>query len=113
MYPKLHSLPTNQKIDLIREKRYLHEYTADRDWMIRSIVASIKNKKTLDMLVNDEAWQVRVEIARHGYALDKLVNDEAWQVRFEVAALGYNSEIFEDDESWQVRDITSHLNEIG
>lgn len=35
----------------------------------------------LDILINDEEWMVRLEVARQGYGLDILVNDEDPHVR--------------------------------
>ena len=43
----------------------------------------------LDVLVNDEDEDVRLEVARQGYGLDKLVNDKGWSVRREVVKHGY------------------------
>ena len=39
----------------------------------------------IDVLVDDKNSNVRLEIAKQGYALDKLADDENWEVRLAVA----------------------------
>ena len=57
----------------------------------------------LDVLVNDEDEDVRLEVARQGYSLDKFVNDKDLSVRLEVARQGYGLDKLVNDKGWSVR----------
>ena len=77
------------KIKLIREisKEEITKYIEDN----------------LDVLVNDEDEDVRLEVARQGYGLDKFVNDKDLSVRLEVARQGYGLDKLVNDKASIVR----------
>ena len=60
-------------------------------------------QRSLDILVNDKDYAVRVAVAEKGYGLDKLVNDRYWQVREAVARQGYGLDQLINDTSIAVR----------
>ena len=57
----------------------------------------------MNELVDDPAWQVRLALARKGFAIDKLVNDENQFVRYDIAAKGYALDKLINDPSEEVR----------
>ena len=73
----------------------------DEDYEVRCKVA--KQGYGLDILVNDKNWRVRCEVVRQGYGLDILVNDESRGVRCEVVRQGYGLDILVNDKDWGVR----------
>ena len=106
------------KIKLVREiseeeiNKYIEDnlniLVNDEDTDVRIQVA--KQGYGLDILVNDEYEDVRLEVARHGYGLDKLINDEDEDVRCEVAKQGYGLDILINDEDKYVRlEVTRQL----
>ena len=100
------------KIKLIREitKEEITKYIEDNldilvndeHWNVRREVA--RQGYGLDKLVNDKDCDVRKEVAKHGYCLDKLVNDEDCDVRLEVARQGYCLDILVNDWHCYVRE---------
>ena len=74
-----------------------------------------KEGKYLDLLINDEKWQVRFETTKQAYKfnrvdfLEKLINDKDWHVRKEVVKQAYKFnrvdfiEQLVDDNDWHVR----------
>jgi len=64
----------------------------------------IKEKLCLEILINDEAWQVRYVVAKHGFGLNILVNDEDYRVRYQVVRQGYGLDKLINDEHWCVRE---------
>ena len=99
------------KIQLIREisKEEITKYIEDNldilvndeHWNVRREVAI--QGYCLDKLINDKHWYVRCEVAKQGYGLDKLVNDKVWIVRREVAKHGYGLDILVNDDEEDVR----------
>ena len=53
---KLYELSNDEKIELIRQNKYL------------------------DIFVKDTNWIIRKEVARHGYGLNILINDSNWAI---------------------------------
>ena len=85
---------------------HIKEYIENNDitneeWEIRCEVA--KHGFCLDILVNDKDWDIRWEVAKQGYGLDILVNDKDWDVRCEVARQGYGLDKLINDEDYDVR----------
>ena len=91
------------KGDIIKDDT---KYVCSEIKLIRKLTEKEINKyieDNLDILVNDEYWTVRREVARQGYGLDILVNDEYWIVRREVAKQRYRLDILVNDKDPDVR----------
>ena len=73
----------------------------DEDWRVRLAVA--EQGHGLEKLVDDEYWLVRRVVAGQGHGLEKLVEDKDWLVRLAVAEQGHGLEKLVDDEDWGVR----------
>lgn len=92
---------------------------------VRIVLARYGCDSALEILKDDDEWQVcrevarrgyaleemksarqitiRREVVRHGYALDELKRDGSVSVRVEVARQGYALDELKDDPSWWVR----------
>lgn len=68
--------------------------------------------KCLDILIKDEDWFVRQEVAYQGYGLDILINDENYVVRKQVAKQGYGLDILINDENWFVKKLVEKILKI-
>ena len=110
-YDHYDTVHCTNKIKLIREisKEEITKYIEDNldilvndeDWYVRLEIARLRY--SLDKLVNDEEYEVRREVAKQGYGLDILVNDKDWYVREEVAKQGYGLDKLVNDKDWEVR----------
>lgn len=76
-------------------------YSQEVDDRIRA--AREGGKDILSVLINDDNWLVREEIAFRGYGLEKLVDDPNENVRVRVANNGYGLHKLVNDEHWFVR----------
>ena len=47
--------------------------------------------------ITNEEWEIRCEVAKHGFCLDILINDKDWDVRWEIAKQGYGLDILVND----------------
>lgn len=84
----------------------------DERWEVREEVA--RQGYGLDILVNDKYAGVRIMVAKQGYGLDKLINDKDYEVRRTVVKQGYGLDKLINDEDWDVREtVSKHLKDNG
>jgi hypothetical protein len=81
----------------------VRKYATDPDPDVRHAIALCG--KALDILVNDEDWLVRKEVAEQCYGLYKLVNDKDPMVRQTVAKKGYCLDILVNDPDYIVSSV--------
>lgn len=86
---------------LVLQKQALDILVNDNNWRIRFDVADINYG--LDKLVDDPDWRVREQVANKGYGLEKLINDPVYYVRIAVAKQGYGLDKLASDVSLGVR----------
>ena len=91
----------DKKIEMIQKGENLNILINDEDYEIRRVIA--EQGYGLDKLINDEDWGVRKIVAEQGYGLDKLVNDKHSNVRAAVADHGYGLDKLANDENYLVR----------
>ena len=77
---------TEAKGNIIKDNDTLYQgkYVCSEIKLVRKLTQEEINKyieDNLDILVNDEYWVVRREVAKQGYGLDILINDEDYNVR--------------------------------
>ena len=76
-----------------------HNYKSISDWMNDNNINT-----SIDTLLYSKYHRDRCKVAKQGYRLDILVNDDDWQVRTEVAKQGYRLDILICDKDKDVRD---------
>lgn len=100
-----------EKIRLVRElsKEDIKKYFEQKvQWLICHHKAYVREAIAnqgygLDVLINDEDYDVRVAVANQGYGLDVLVHDEDCDVRVAVANQGYGLDVLVSDGDYDVR----------
>lgn len=98
---KLFNLEFEDKIELIKQGKYLDIFIKAGNPLVRLAIAEQGYK--LDVLINDKSEYVRAEVANKGYRLDILINDGSAYVREAVAKQGYGLDILINDEDEFVR----------
>ena len=74
---------------------------SDEHYIVRKEVA--KQGYKLEILINDPISDVRVEVAKQGFCLERLIGDDEWHVRLAVAEFGYRPDILCHDITGAVR----------
>ena len=84
-----------------------HNYKSISDWMNDNNINT-----SIDTLLYSKYHRDRCKVAKQGYRLDILVNDDDWQVRAEVAKQGYRLDILICDNDRNVYNaVLEYLNE--